>query len=118
MTVTPNSLDIAYTRSKDFPSSQSADEVILLIGCLPFMQLDQDSFSSGEAALPGLDVKLSGSAVQYGTRKMTFNKTTKPHGAYYYELKYSLAPDLRDSMEPRILIEVKKTVPPTSDLIM
>ncbi|RSH80873.1 hypothetical protein EHS25_007042 [Saitozyma podzolica] len=116
MVATSNSLTIVYKRPIDFPDGPRGDKVSLRIGCLPFLQLDGQSFAENRQSLPGLDVSLSGSIVDHGTRSLTFSKAQKIHGAYYYDLSYSFASELRGRCDPTLVISVKKTTPPSYPL--
>lgn len=116
MVATSNSLTIVYKRPIDFPDGPKGDKVSLRIGCLPFLQLDGQSFAEGQQSLPGLDVLLSGSIVEHGTRSLTFSKPQKIHGAYYYDLSYSFPSELRGRCDPTLVISFEKTTPPSYPL--
>lgn len=122
MKVSPTSLTIAYPKPKQFPlaAHNSATTMTLHIGCLPFLQLNGDSFTTGTTSLPGLDITLSGNVAEKAKRTLSFDKSHKLHGAWHYRLilDFASVADMcsRDEV-PVLTIGLQKTQPPPSPFL-
>ena len=117
---TESALTITYPHPTDFAKAahNSSSQIILHIGCLPFMQLDGTSFQGSKQSLPGLDITLSGNVAEEAKRTLTFDKTHKLHGAWYYRLVFDF-PALREKGEvPELVLGLTQTEPPVSPFRM
>lgn len=82
------------------------------------MQLDGTSFQGSKQSLPGLDITLSGNVAEEAKRTLTFDKTHKLHGAWYYRLVFDF-PALREKGEvPELVLGLTQTEPPVSPFRM
>jgi hypothetical protein len=113
MIASDKSLDIRYTKPKDFPNTPRANVIRLRVGCMPFLQLDLDSLNDNTLSLPGLDIRLTSNVAKPGAAKILFSKANKLYGAFYYEVVYTFEDDLE---EPHLCIEYTKTEPPAYPL--
>lgn len=109
---TPTSLTIKNKKASDFPNSPRSRSITLHISCLPFFQLNRTSFDGNKASLPGLDVEMCGNV---GVGHLSFDKTTRLHGAPFYRLQFQAPSGVE---EPELVISFRKTKPPVYDLRM
>lgn len=117
-----DSLSIAYPKPHHFPaaSHNSSTQIILHIGCLPFFQLNGDSFIGEKEILPGLELTFGGNVAAKSKRTLTFDKSHKLHGAWHYRLVLDFAHEsdmASREEEPVLVLGLKKTQPPASPFV-
>lgn len=115
-------LTIAYPKPRHFPSAahNSSTKMILHISCLPFFQLNNDSFIGSKTSLPGLDLTLSGNVADKARRTLTFDKSHKLHGAWHYRLAFDFSSEddmVSRAQEPVLVLGIKKTKPGASQFV-
>lgn len=111
---TADSLNIAYTKPIHFPMAEhnTSSQIILHIGCLPFFQMNGDSFSTNTEDLPGLRLTLSGNVAERAKRTLTFDKSHKLHGAWYHRLVFDFAQEeslMSRDEEPCLVLGLERT---------
>jgi hypothetical protein len=109
---------VASTKSLSisFPTGHSgkpASSLVLHISCLPFFQLDGNSWTTSKQDLPGLTVSLEGNIADKAVRKLRFDNKTTLHEAKYYELTFEFEGKLAEGEVPKLVLDLTKTEPPT-----
>ncbi|ORX41089.1 hypothetical protein BD324DRAFT_678482 [Kockovaella imperatae] len=113
---TPSNLTIRYPPSQDWPNSTVSTAISLLLSPLPDWQLGTGSFNNSDhsASFPGLNVSLSGNAVDQGQRILEFTGD-EINGFRYYNLTYDFAGGVGNEV-PELVVAFTKTTPPQIDL--
>jgi hypothetical protein len=119
---TAESLTIAYPKPRHFDTAEhnSSTQIILHIGCLPFLQLTGESFTTDRESLPGLDITLGGNVAQHAKRTLTFDKSHKLHGAWHYRLVFDFGASealATRAEEPCLVLGLRQTQPPASPFV-